>query len=87
MIQLTDADLDAARRGQPVRLTDPSCEGEFVLVTAQVFERMRAEHPADASRNGTNGDPRNVERYLTREFADELLAHCRTAVRSVLPNQ
>jgi hypothetical protein len=45
MIQLTDADLDAAQQGQPVRLTDPAREGEFVLVSAAHFAQLKARVP------------------------------------------
>lgn len=42
MIQLTDAELDAAQQGHPVRLTDPSRDGEFVLVSAAHFAQLKS---------------------------------------------
>ena len=46
MIQLSDSDLDAAAKGHPVRLIDPSRRESFVLVSAQIFERLSVTNRA-----------------------------------------
>jgi hypothetical protein len=39
---LTAIDIEAARNGQPVRFTDPASETDFVLIRADVYDKVRA---------------------------------------------
>ncbi|MDZ4685005.1 MAG: hypothetical protein SH850_07930 [Planctomycetaceae bacterium] len=48
MIQLTDSDFQTAAQGHPVRLTDPSGQAEFFLVSAAHLERLNARGPVVA---------------------------------------
>jgi hypothetical protein len=35
-------DFEAARNGQPVRFTDPASDTDFVLIRADVYDKVRA---------------------------------------------
>ena len=39
---LTAIDIEAARNGQPVRFTDPASDTDFVLIRADVYDKVRA---------------------------------------------
>jgi hypothetical protein len=39
---LTAIDIESARSGQPVRFTDPASDTDFVLIRADVYDKVRA---------------------------------------------
>ncbi len=45
MIELTPEQRQAVERGEPVRVSDPSTQGIYVVVRAEVFDRLAGGKP------------------------------------------